>query len=440
VSFEATKTTWSDKEGPKYVTCPSTKEFNCRPPNVIDVTEVATFKDNCQADNTNVVTTDPKQVDLTETDKCGGGQATVTYSAKDICGNKNEENCVTTYQVKKDDTPPVITFCPDKKEFKCSGDFNTAEVKATDDCNKVTYEVEVDGEDVEGTIVAVTCNEEKKVTVMPKDECNNPGDVCEVTVKAITPDPVCKTPISGVSATCNIDPTKIVDDSCGPGKVTPQPGSGTCVNPPTTIYFDYERTSEGSEKCRGKITCPVPVSIKCQEDTAFGKTYNAAAFAYGNRQLGLDSSWGWGSYYASLPPDGEIGIEYKMYAGDSGGNADPKVEQAPDEKYVGSVYVKPVAGTVTAKVCSSAATITDFHLEISQPSPEYVGGYHVGGGLYCRPLRPPGHFAVQPSTSDFDCVVGEPCCVAVHWEVNYETACTGDNCQLVNWPIPAPVV
>jgi hypothetical protein len=279
--------------------------------------------------------------------------------------------------------------------------------------------------------VTLMCDDEVTVNYNVTDSCDN-QDECEVTVTVKSPDPVCKIekdgkPIENVPfATCaSIEslPLPTITDVCGYNGITTSDANIlntlTCKAsaPVKSVFYNFSYTRDIDGLCPAGTSCGYNVSITCNNDTAFGyvQPVTDKIIPYGNRQLKLDSNWGWGSYYHELSTDMTGEYEYKMYARAS--DEDPKPVNG---KYVGSVMVNPVGGNYTMQGCKSAS-LTDIHVEISQPSKSYgiddkgkkiSGAYPVPGSstLFCRPLRPPGKLSIQQPSCCCCCRCCCRCC------------------------------
>jgi hypothetical protein len=418
---------WKDNTPPNFDSCPDKVTVAC-PGDFTPVIPGAT--DICQPSST--VTANIPLVKLSNV--CDGEVITVIFTADDNCGNTNS-GCTQVFELTADTTSPEFDSCPGTFQTEtCQSTFDASSLSAKDEpCN--------DDVDIEGPAsVTATCNQTMTALYLPVDQCDNEGTACEVTVSATTPAPVCESSNAIAIATCDANwqttlPDPVVQEFCGySGSIELETDLSmldlNCANPSATLDFLYTRDSDD---CSDETPCSYDVSISCQDDTAYGylptnedaggwKTYN-------NTAVFDKVSWAWGTYFYAAQNEE---FEFKMYAGAA-------KEEIPPGVYVGSVYVNPVAGTFRTEICSSSTFIKGFHVEISKPTTHTKNNpYQVESDpdLFCKSLRPPGQFEIQ-NDNTLECVEGESCCVAVHWSVEYEAACSGANCgDLVEYLLP----
>jgi hypothetical protein len=148
-----------------------------------------------------------------------------------------------------------------------------------------------------------------------------------------------------------------------------------------------------------------------------------------------------------------IFLTYDMYGGCPG--EDPI---AGDCTYLGEITVNPISGEVTAQPCSfvffNSGVGDDVerpHIEVSAPSAAYcdekgANPYFIQGSsasddrLCCRDIGSPGGMKnrnageTDNKIAADECIEGGPCCVAVHWQTEYDAGCTNidkTECDLV---------
>ena len=214
-----------------------------------------------------------------------------TWLAEDVCGNVS--SCVQSIRV-DDLTPPVIT-CPADVTIECdesTDPANTGNASAVDNCD--------DNPNVTFTdfVTAGICPEQRFIqrTWLAEDDCGNVSScVQSIRVDDLTPPVI----------TCPTDVTVECDESTDPGNTGNASAVDNCDDNPNVTFTDFvtagicpeqrfiQRTWLAEDDCGNVsscvqsirvddltppvITCPIDITVECDESTDPANTGNASA-------------------------------------------------------------------------------------------------------------------------------------------------------------------
>ena len=280
---------------PPVITCPSDVTIECDEANDPSATGSASATDNCQAPNTLDIDYSDDRSGLTG---CNGtGVLVRTWTATDDCGNAS--SCEQRITI-EDTTPPVIT-CPVDVTIECDEANDPSSVgsaTATDNCT-ASNQIDIDYVDDNSGLTGCAGGGTIQRTWIATDDCGNSSTcVQNITISDDT-DPV---------ITCPADVTVECDDSDDPSATGSASATDNCTAP-DDIDIDYSDDLSGLTGCSGTglivrtwvaedacgnsstcqqritvrdntppvITCPVDVTIECDDSDDPSTTGSASA-------------------------------------------------------------------------------------------------------------------------------------------------------------------